>query len=98
MTNQKDPERTEINILNQYADFHHKRVLEVGCGDGRLTWKYAKTAERILGIDLDTPALRIASIETPEDMREKVHLIQADSIHLPLRSNIFDIALLSWSL
>jgi len=98
MTVQKDPEGTEKKILLQFADFNQRKILEIGCGDGRLTWKYAKTAERVLGIDLDAPALQIASIETPTDLRPKVNFIRSDSIKLPLRSNFFDTALLAWSL
>ena len=28
------------------------RVLEIGCGDGRLTWQYAELADRVVGIDV----------------------------------------------
>ena len=98
MTVQKDPEGTEKKILHQFANFNQKKILEIGCGDARLTLKYAKTAERILGIDLDAPALRIASIETPSDLRANVNFIRGDSIKLPLRSNFFDIVILAWSL
>ena len=98
MTVQKDAEGNERKNLLHYADLKQKKVLEIGCGDGRLTWKYAKLAQRVLGMDLDTPALRIARIETPADMRLNVNFIRGDSIQLPVRSNSFDIAILAWSL
>ena len=51
MTLQKDPERNEIRYLRQCADFSGKRVLEVGCGEGRMTWQYAKETHTTIGID-----------------------------------------------
>jgi len=36
-----DPENNETRALFDLADFKSKRVLEIGCGDGRLTWRYA---------------------------------------------------------
>jgi hypothetical protein len=38
MTVQKDPEGTEIHHLAKIADFADQNVLEIGCGEGRLTW------------------------------------------------------------
>jgi predicted TPR repeat methyltransferase len=68
MTLQKDPERTETKYLHQFADFTGKRVLEIGCGDGRLTWQYAKSARFVAGIDLEANDLRVATIERPSDV------------------------------
>ena len=97
MTVQKDPERSEVRFLRKYADFAGLRVLEVGCGDGRLTWRYADTARQVTGIDLERDDLRIASIERGSGLENTVALAQADSIHLPFRANAFDLAILAWS-
>lgn len=97
MTLQKDPERMETKILHKYADFAGRRVLEIGCGDGRLTWQYAKSASRVAGIDLDRDALRVASIDRPSDLQERVTFARADSTHLPFSKETFDIAILAWS-
>ena len=32
-----DPEGTEIEAIHDLVDFSGKKVLEVGCGDGRMT-------------------------------------------------------------
>ena len=97
MTVQTDPERTESNYLQRYADFTGKQVLEIGCGDGRLTWQYAKSAGRVTGIDLHGYDLRVATIDRPSDLEKKVIFTHADSIHLPFVKESFDIAILSWS-
>lgn len=97
MTIQKDPERTESKFLQLYADFKGKRVLEIGCGDGRLTWLYAKSAGRVTGIDLHGDDLRVATIDRPADLDQQVSFARADAIHLPFQKESFDIAILAWS-
>lgn len=97
MTVQTDPERTESKYLKRYADFTGKRVLEIGCGDGRLTWQYAKSASRVTGIDLHGDDLRVATIDRPSDLEQQVLFARADSIHLPFHKESFDIAILAWS-
>jgi len=98
MTIQKDAERNEPKYLHQFVDFTGKRVLEVGCGEGRLTWQYAKETRLTMGIDLDQDALRVATIERPSDLKHKVHFSRAMSEQLPFSKETFDIALLAWSL
>ncbi len=98
MSIQKDPERTETKYLHKFADFAVKRVLEIGCGDGRLTWRYAREAKLVVGIDLNADDLRVATIDRPSDLSERASFVRADSIHIPFAKEKFDIALLAWSL
>ena len=97
MSVNKDPEKSETSHLLKYADFSTKRVLELGCGDGRLTWRYAARAGRVVAIDLDRDGLRVASIERPSDLAESVTFIQANSIRLPFRNEAFEGAIFAWS-
>lgn len=96
MTLQIDPEHTETKYIHQFADFTDKRVLEVGCGDGRLTWRYATSTKFTAGIDLNAEELRVATIDRPSDL--PVSFVRADSIHIPFSKEKFDIAILAWSL
>lgn len=99
MTIQKDPERNEIKFLHQFADFAaSQRVLEIGCGDGRLTWRYARSVGYVVGIEIERDDLRVATIDRPSDLAKKVFFANADSTHLPFSKETFDIAILSWSL
>jgi ubiquinone/menaquinone biosynthesis C-methylase UbiE len=97
MTLQKDPERNESKYLHTFSDFTNKRVLEIGCGEGRLTWQYAKETRSTIGIDLDTDALRVARIDRPSDLESRAYFSRARSEQLPFSKETFDIAILAWS-
>ena len=97
MTADKDPEKNELAHLRRYADFSGKRILEIGCGDGRLTWRYARSAHRVVGIDLERDDLRVASIKRPSDLEGLVSFTQANSMRMPFRNDAFDMAVLAWS-
>ena len=97
MTLQTDPEGTETKYLRRYVDFAGKRVLEVGCGDGRLTRRYADATRSATGIDLHADDLRVAVIERPASLAPKIHFARADAIHLPFAAGSFDLAIFAWS-
>ncbi len=68
-------------------------VLEIGCGDGRLTRKYADLSPRIVGIDL--PATLPRSDAKP--LPETVSLAAASGVHLPFPASRFDHVIFSLS-
>ena len=98
MTLQSDPERKEAKYLHKFADFKNKRVLEVGCGEGRMTWQYARETHLTVGIDTDIDALRVAGADRASDLGHKVLFAAAASEYLPFSKETFDIAVLAWSL
>jgi ubiquinone/menaquinone biosynthesis C-methylase UbiE len=98
MSLQTDAEGNERRFLHKYVDVADKRVLEIGCGEGRLTWKYASGSTLTIATDLDHDALRVAKVDRPYDLETKVHLACVDSTYLPFAKEKFDIAILAWSL
>ena len=94
----KDPEQNETRHLRKFADFAGKRVLEIGCGEGRLMWRYAAASLLTVGIDPKQDALRVASIDRPSDLSNKVHFVNSQAEHIPFSKEKFDIAILAWSL
>ncbi len=98
MSLQRDPEGFEQKTLHAFVDFKGKRVLEVGCGEGRLTWKYAGASNLTVGFDPDHDALRIARADSPHDLQQHVNFANASASKIPFSKETFDIAILAWSL
>ncbi len=98
MTVLLDPEDTETRALHDYADFTDMRVLEIGCGDGRLTWHYADRAAHIVAIDPDDEEIATALEECPAEVRHKIVFRAIRLAELDPPTEKFDLALLSWSL
>ena len=93
-----DPEDTETKTLHDFADFSGKRVLEIGCGDGRLTWRYAERAAHVTAIDPDADEIAAAIEDCPPALREHVEFRAARLEEFSPPTEWFDLALLSWSL
>jgi 2-polyprenyl-3-methyl-5-hydroxy-6-metoxy-1,4-benzoquinol methylase len=93
----KDPNGAEASVLGGVADFSGRRVLEVGCGDGRLTWLYAQRADSVLGIDPDEEQIALARVNTPPELADRVQFEVGEAEDLS-RTAVFDVAFLSWSL
>ena len=91
-----DPDGVELAALEQLVDLRGRRVLEVGCGDGRLTFRYATLAASVLGIDPDRSAIETARRERPPEFARRVRFRVARTVAPPRRR--FDVALFSWSL
>lgn len=98
MSPQRDPEGTETEHLHDWVSFAGARVLEIGCGDGRLTWRYADAAWRVVGIDPDADGLSLALRDCPPHLRPSVSFALAQAETLPFRRETFDVAVLAWSL
>lgn len=98
MSLQRDPERLEPRSLHKAVDFRGKRVLEVGSGEGRMTWGYAAACAGLTAIDPDLDALRILRVDRPHSLAGKVFPACARAEFLPFASEKFDLSLLAWSL
>jgi 16S rRNA A1518/A1519 N6-dimethyltransferase RsmA/KsgA/DIM1 with predicted DNA glycosylase/AP lyase activity len=91
-----DPEQHELNaLLARLPPRGLRRVVEIGCGDGRLTRRYAAHVDRILAIDPDealTATYRAAGVEPNVDLMT----MPVDRLDLPDAS--VDVVLFSWAL
>jgi ubiquinone/menaquinone biosynthesis C-methylase UbiE len=93
-----DPEGTEIEVIHELVDFSGKKVLEVGCGDGRMTRRYADRAAMVLALDPNAEKIERAIDSTPEPLRSKVRFRVADIADAELAQQAFEVAILSHSL
>ena len=90
---EEDPEGHETAALDGLVSFASCRVVEIGCGDGRLTSHYARSARSVIAIDPDAEAIAELARELPTvDARA----IGVDELVLPAQS--VDVVLFSWSL
>ena len=90
----EDPEGNEARALSRIVpSFAGLRVLEIGCGDGRVTRHLAADALSVVAIDPDAEAIEALKAEWPAvDARA----IGVADLVLPPRS--IDVAVFSWSL
>jgi 2-polyprenyl-3-methyl-5-hydroxy-6-metoxy-1,4-benzoquinol methylase len=95
-----DPEKNEINALLNLVDFNGQRVLEIGCGDGRLTQRYARMAKHVTAIDPFERSILKARETLPGELRNSVDFkaIGFEDFSAVSQPASFDSVILSWSL
>ena len=79
-----DPEGVETRVIHELIDFIGKDVLEIGCGDGRLTWRFADVAASELAFDPDESAVATAHEQIRDDLKAKVSFHIADTTNIEL--------------
>jgi 2-polyprenyl-3-methyl-5-hydroxy-6-metoxy-1,4-benzoquinol methylase len=95
-----DPENNETRALFALADFRGQRVLEIGCGDGRLTRRYTGRAAHVIAIDSFANSIARAQENLPAELRGRVDFqaISFADFAAASKPAQFDTVLLSWSL
>ncbi len=93
-----DPEEAETRAIHDLADFPGRDVLEIGCGAGRLTSRFASGARSVLAVDLDAESIALACAQLPESLHPTVTFQVGDITTMELPAEAFDIAVLSWSM
>jgi len=97
MAIRSDTAGLEKKYLLDMLPAQSNRMLEIGCGDGRLTWQYAELAESLVAIDVTPDTLAEALRERPERFCETTSILEASGVYLPFKSDSFDHALFSLS-
>ncbi|MCI0553973.1 MAG: class I SAM-dependent methyltransferase [Anaerolineae bacterium] len=95
-----DPENNEPHALFDFADFTGKHVLEIGCGDGRLTWRYANKAAHVTAIEPSDKQIALARKNLPKHLRGRIefHVATLEEFAVNSKASVFDIVILSYSL
>jgi 2-polyprenyl-3-methyl-5-hydroxy-6-metoxy-1,4-benzoquinol methylase len=99
MTVRIDPEGNETDALFDLVELEGRDVLEIGCGDGRLTWRYADRAAHVTAIEPFEDSIarateRLRENHRPIDFRN----VAFEDFAATRGADVFDVALLSWSL
>ena len=91
-----DPEEHEVVALTaRFPAVDRCRVVEIGCGDGRVTRRYSDRVTSVLAIDPDEAAID-AFRATDSAANVDLRAVPIDRVDLPSASA--DVVLFSWSL
>ena len=93
-----DPEGNEVLALERVTDWLGKQVLEIGCGDGRLTQRLAELGASVVAVDPDPELVRRARKELPERFATSVRFEAASAERLGHRDGRFDAVVFAWAL
>src|SRR5436190_10683153 len=93
-----DPEGAHLAALRRLADFRDQRVLELGCGDGRLTLGIAPEAASVLAFDPDAEAVERARSVLPAALADRVAYQVASGKEIEIEPHSFDLVVVFWSL
>lgn len=75
-----------------------KRVLDLGCGDGRFALGVAPLASSVEGLDPDPESIAAAKKHARQAQATNVRFGVGAAQQLPYRDATFDVVILSWSL
>ena len=92
-----DPEENELRALRRATSWRRKKVLEIGCGDGRLTLRMARMGAQVVAIEPDKRLLAKARRQLPARLAHKIsyRVGRAEKLTFPCQS--FDLVIFSWS-
>jgi len=91
----RDPEGAEVRHIISTCELSGKTILEIGCGEGKLTRQYARMPRKVVGIDPEKTDLLVAveNIGTTNSF-----FIQSIGEKLPFPSGVFEIVIFASSL
>jgi ubiquinone/menaquinone biosynthesis C-methylase UbiE len=92
-----DPEEVEVCHFISACQPTGKKIVEIGCGHGNLTYQYANEPSQIMGIDIAHTELILAKDNQPATAWS-ISFIHSKGEALPFPTQYFDIALFSSSL
>ncbi len=85
-----NPEEIFLKQLVKYSG-EDKTALDIGCADGRFTFKIAEKFYKIFGIDISSEMLSQAKQSQEEQKVSNVFFQQAEAEKLPFQDRYFDI-------
>ena len=93
-----DPEQNEVRALERVTNWRRERVIEIGCGDGRLTLRLVGLGAFVTAIDPDAKLIRTARKKLPKRFAKRIRYHVGKAEHLDHANESFDLAVFAWSL
>lgn len=94
----RDREGVEPQVIAELVDLRGKRVLDVGCGTGRLTEVAARQAREVFAFDPNAERIPEARKRLRPGTRRRVMFRVCAAEELDVGGRRYDVALCGWSL
>jgi ubiquinone/menaquinone biosynthesis C-methylase UbiE len=92
------PVGMEVRYIQRFVSLRGRRILEVGCGDGRLTRQFAALASTVVAVEPDPTKVALARRTATSEGINNISFRAGSAERLRVGSAPFDIAIFSWSL
>jgi ubiquinone/menaquinone biosynthesis C-methylase UbiE len=93
-----DPYNIELGIIHHLAKIKGARIIDIGCGTGRLSFQLSEKAREVTGIDNDPKMITYCNlIKRIRNVRNTKFRV-ADMRKMPFKSSKFDLAIFAWAL
>jgi ubiquinone/menaquinone biosynthesis C-methylase UbiE len=88
----------EVRLIQRFVGLRGRSILELGCGDGRLTRQLAPLASSVVAVEPDPPRVAHARRAAISEGISNATFHVGSAERLRIGGGPFDVALFSWSL
>jgi ubiquinone/menaquinone biosynthesis C-methylase UbiE len=88
----------ELQLLEKYQNLTDARVLEIGCGDGRLSLRLSRLAREVIAIDINQALIQFAGEYAQYNKLDNLHFLTMNGQALDFPDESFDLVVLPWML